>query len=308
MTKKSVGNGITEDDPLPTDQRGENKTMSRSEPNTNTTKVTRKPRRSQAKTLDNLIAQIRTDVQSYASALSGVTRDTDRLAPLTAAAYVQFQASFPEGTKLEFMRYFATEDQLKAWPETDAQAKIPGGPVQALFNSIEYLLRRATQIHREHEHQMEVARVRDEAAVVAMGTGKAKGMKGAELESFVNTAKEEATRTLLASHSSAKVSQEEVVTVIEEMWTSDLDDFTVFSKLISRLLSVKYSEKTVSSILAKVTDDLVLQEATVEAKPVVEAPAPPPPVVAPTAETTKVTPAVPFRRRVHQPQHGAVAS
>lgn len=222
----------------------------------NADKTISKKGKSQAKNLTMLISKIRTDVQNYASALTGITRDSDRLAPMVANAFAEFQTAFPKGTKLEFIKYFATEEQAKAWPETDMQAKMPGSSVQSLFNSIEYLLRRAVQLKRIAEHEAEVARVRAEAEKDAIAKGKAQGLKGHELELFVNHAKEEATRHMLSPAASGRTSQEDIVAIIEEGWETDLDTYENFCKFVARLLSAKYSEKTVQTILAKVTEDL----------------------------------------------------
>jgi len=248
-----------------------------------------------AKALTVLVAKIRTDVQHFADSMSNLTRDTDKLAPMVAAAFAEYQKAFPEGTKLGFMKYFATEEQAKSWPETDLQAKAPGNPVQGLFNSIEYLLRRAVQLQRQAEFDAKVEAARAEAEKRAIAEAKAKGLRGQEADLYVNRAKEEATANLIPPTSGGRPSQEGVIALIEEGWNSDLDNWETFMQFISRLLAVKYSEKTVANIMDRVSVDIAGQQQEEVATVVAQNPTAP----APTVETTVVPApaALPFSHR-----------
>lgn len=93
---------------------------------------------------ETLIAEIRDNIRAFAADLSRVVCMTADLAPRTFAAYERFKGENPDRTKLDFVKCFASREQIARWPSTDKEAKAPGSPTQALFNAVEYLLRRGT--------------------------------------------------------------------------------------------------------------------------------------------------------------------
>lgn len=253
-----------------------------------TTRITRKTRKPVELDAAGMVSKIRQDVQSFISSLSGVQRDTQRLAPLVAEAYVQYKKENTDGTKLLFFKLFATEEQAKSWPETDLDAKAPGAPTQALFNGMEYLLRKAGQMAKAQEIQETVEKTVREAEANARKEGKLKHLKGADLDNYVTQAREAALATL-AGPQASRMSQDELVEAVYNGWYADLEDWEVFSQFVASMLLLKYSETTVTSIINKASDRIKAEQEQVET----------PPAEQPAAAATQ-TPgaAIPFRRHI----------
>lgn len=245
-----------------------------------------------ATTLDAMIAKIRNDVQAFAANMAGIMRDTERLAPQVLAAFDKFREDNSRATKLDFIKLLATKEQLAGWPETDQQAKTPGHPVQALFNSVEYLLRRANQVKKTEQLEQERERILAEAEVAAKLEVKRLGMKGEEADTYIAKAKEAA----IAPVQSARMTQDQIAEVICSGWYSNLDDFEIFAGFCAKLLQLKYSENTVTGVLSKAEALIVkIQEQPNPAETAV-VPSPAAPVVQPIQPIQR--PTIPFRRHV----------
>jgi hypothetical protein len=266
-----------------------------------TTTVRRRTQRTSkfADTLDAMIVRIKSDVQNFALHMSAVARDTVRLAPLVAAAFKRFQEENSGATKLDFIRLFAKPDQLANWPATDLEAKTPGSPTQALFNSVEYLMRRAGQINRQHQAEIQRQQVIAQATDEGTRLAKEQGLKGEAAATFVETHKMNALAEI-GTGRAISASTDEIADIIAEGWNSDLDDYEVYEKLMARLLSLKYAARTVDTILDRAQERIVAEQASTTTE--TEAPnpelpteaVPPVPTQLPAAATAR--PTIPFRR------------
>ncbi len=249
------------------------------------------------KTLVTMIAKIRLDVQAYTTNLAGIGRDTTKLAPLVAAAFARFQEEKPDSTKLDFMKLFATKEQLVSWPENDQAAKAAGSATQALFNGVEYLLRRAKTMERITA--LEAAR--DQILLDAVTKGKVQaaemGLKGEEAEKLIQSYRIKA----LGANTRKTVTQDEIAQVIYDGWYANMDEFDVFKIFVQQLLALKYAEATVTAILEKAEAKIALTQTALEANAVLaEKPAVTAHVeVAPAlAAPATVIHTIPFRRHI----------
>ena len=241
------------------------------------------------KTLVTMIAKIRLDVQAYTTNLAGIGRDTTKLAPLVAAAFAKFQEEKPTSTKLDFMKLLATKEQLVSWPENDQAAKAAGSATQALFNGVEYLLRRAKTMERIAA--LEAARDQILRDAEAKGNAKVAELKlaGKEADELVQSYREEA----LGVHTRKRITQDEIAEVIYEGWYANMDDFDVFKGFVQQLLALKYAEATATTILEKAEAKIALTQTALEAKAVLAEQ----PVVAAHVEVAQPTRhTIPFRR------------
>lgn len=262
----------------------------------------RKPRKhATAETLDNMILAIRAQVQAFALHLSQVVRDTETLAPQVAAAFRKFREDV-KGTKLEFLKLLATKEQLAVWPANDIDAKAPGSPIQSLFNSVEYLLRRAASMTRETALNNKIDEAMKEAAKQARKEAKEQGLKGEEAEQYVLAAQQAAADALTAKP--RRVSQDDIVTLIQAGWNSDLDNYTTFSAFVVELLGLKYSEKTVGGIMIKAQEAIVAAQ-TVEEEP--PAPAPEVPAPAPVVHAPAMAAAANGKFTIVRRSHASAA-
>lgn len=235
------------------------------------TKITKRMRTTRT-TLDNMIAKIKTDVQAFAENMAAVTRDTARLAPLVAQAFERYkdEVGADNATKLGFIKLFATPEQLATWPETDRAAKTPGAATQALFNSIEYLLRRAGQIAKAQELQAQRERIHAEATVLGRKEAKARGLKTEE-EVDALIAEKEHNLLQAAGLMVERATQEDVVEIILNGWMTDLDEYDNFAAFVAQLLMLKYAENTVTTIMQKAQKLIAeTQESAAESPPQVE--------------------------------------
>ena len=221
--------------------------------------------------LNNMIAAIKTQVQAFATHLSSVVRDSEALAPQVAAAFQKFRADV-KGTRLEFLKLLATKEQLAEWPKTDMEAKAVGSPIQSLFNSVDYLLRKAAAMKRDDALQLKIDNAAKDAAQHAAKEGKARGLAGPELELYIAKAEQDAVDAI--TRQPARVAQDDVSGLILQGWDSDLDDFDTFVEFVAAILSLKYSAKTVEKIVGKARE-------TVEATPPEQEKVPEQPATAP---------------------------
>ncbi len=199
------------------------------------------------KTLDSMVAKIKTEVQAFAANLAGIGKNTTKLAPLVAAAFARYKEEDKSATKLAFMRFFATKEQLAAWPEDDLTAKAPGSATQALFNGVEYLLRRAVTMERIVALEANRAQVLAAAEAKAKAQIKEMGLKGEDAENLIQSYRTEA----LGSTARKTVTKDEIAQIIYDGWNSELDDFEVFKTFVQQILALKYAEETAKTILEK---------------------------------------------------------
>lgn len=250
-----------------------------------------KPGKHAPKTLDAMINKIKSDVQTFASQAAEVSASSRKLAPLVAAAYARFTEENQGARKLDFMKLFATPEQLEAWPGTDQEAKAPGSITQALFNGVEYLLRRANQLARiekaETAREQALAQVEKDAREIA----KERGLKGEEVTNLIEQAKTEALKEMASSN---RLTAEDISDVIVDGWFAELDEFEVFESFVARILGLKYSERTTNNILVKAQEKILQMQEQETEKEAPPAPAPAQPVH--TEHRTEHRPTIPFRR------------
>jgi hypothetical protein len=194
-----------------------------------------------------------------------VTADTERLAPLVTEAYVMFQQQHGEGaTKLEFCKLFATKEQLDVWPETDRKAKEAGSPIKALFNGIDYLIRRAKQLETIHARQEEAHKLMREAEDKVRLQLNGQTLTDEELDAKIKEAQAEAVKGLKQS---ARTSIDDVIETVFRGWQMDLDTFDTFAEYTKELLGLKYSEAAVTRIIDDVRDMALEAEKQGAARP-----------------------------------------
>lgn len=221
-------------------------------------------------TLEGLVTKIRKDVQAFASSLVGIQRETETLAPLVAEAFTLFKAANADATKLNFIRLFATKEQLLNFPDTDMAAKMPGSPVQALFNSIEYLMRRATQLKNTEADAVKLETTVAEVGKTAAVEAASKGLKGDEADIYVRSAQQD---VIEASGHKPRTSIDDIANVIHDGWYSDLAEAEVFFMFCVKILMLKFSQNTANSIIEKARGLIVATQAA-QAPPIPPTPAP----------------------------------
>ncbi len=213
-----------------------------------------------------MVAKIKSEVQAFASGLVEVTCNTLSLAPKVAEAYAAFVAKDDANTKLDFCKLFASKEQLVGWPESDKAAKAPESKVQALFNGIEYLLRKAPSIAKTEKRNIERQVAVDNAVKEARVLAKTQNLKGEELEQFIANAKANALSSFSPSAGRGRHSVDKIAETIQDAWYSEMDDYDVFSAFCTKMLKLKYSDKTAISIVAAATAKIAAIQAEVEAK------------------------------------------
>lgn len=262
-----------------------------------TTATAKQIRKNTKATLDSMIQAIKGEVQAFTGHLAAVTRDTTNLAPLVSAAFKRYKEENASATKLDFMKFFATKEQLASWPESDNAAKAPGSLTQSLFNGVEYLFRRAGQLERIAMLEAARDQIIAAAEVQAKIAAKEQGLKGEEFDAFVQASKEAA---LTGGGTTHRVTQDEIAGMIWNGWYSNLDDYDVFEKFVGDLLGLKYSANTVTSVLERAAGKIMetQQALTAQAPPVETPAAPPAPAVHVPAAHIPVPqrPTIPFRQ------------
>lgn len=218
--------------------------------------------------LDAMITELRNEIQKFTPEMEGLRQHTKALAPKIADAFSLFMRVHPEGTKLTFIKLFATEEQLKAFPQTDREAKAANSPVKSLFNSVDYLIREARRMDN-----MDSGHGRKRKKVAA---------------------------------ANGRSTEEQVADLVYQGWYADLDNFATFAKYTGQLLSLKFADTTIQTILKAVSERLQKEQTQPQQVPTAAAtPAAIPVVERAVVEPAEVSMPLPFTPSKPQVQHAA---